>query len=53
MSKGLNTEKPISPLIPTKAALFGLDLRFVAIEKELANKRLKRRGTQNPTDISF
>jgi hypothetical protein len=47
MSKGLNTDKPVSPLIPTKAALFGLDLRFTAIEKELARKRLQRRGTLN------
>lgn len=47
MSKGLNTEKPVSPLIPTKAALFGLDMRFTAIEKELEKKRLRRRGTLN------
>ena len=32
------------PLVPTKAALFGLDLRFRAIDEQLAQKKNRRRS---------
>jgi hypothetical protein len=33
------------PLVPTKAALFGLDLRFKAIDEQLAQKKHRRRSS--------
>jgi hypothetical protein len=35
MKKGPDTRKDIEPLVPTKAALFGLDLRFRASEQAM------------------
>jgi len=35
------------PLIPTKAALFGLDIRFRSIDEQIAKKKIKRGRAQS------
>jgi hypothetical protein len=51
LRKGHNSDLDKEPLNPTRAALFGLDVRFRVIEDKLNDKRIKRSAFQNSNGL--